>query len=111
MMKLDSGNEIVVPDCAEPDGISGNIFARLLVKNTIGAPIILMRKEVFEKVGGFEEDMQCLEDWDFVLKVSKAYEIGFLPGVSWKLRPRRAVCHRTYPDIFRTDYICSESIL
>lgn len=32
MMKLDSGNKIVVPDCAEPDGISGNIFARLLVK-------------------------------------------------------------------------------
>lgn len=32
MMKLDSGNKIVVPDCAEPDGISGNIFARLLLK-------------------------------------------------------------------------------
>lgn len=40
-----------------------------------------MRKEVFEKVGGFDEDMQCLEDWDFVLKVSKAYEIGFPPEV------------------------------
>ena len=81
MMKLDSGNEIVVPDCSEPDGLSGNIFARLLVKNTIGAPTILMRKDVFEKIGGFDEDMRCLEDWDFVLKVSKAYEIGFLPEV------------------------------
>lgn len=81
MIKLDSGNEIVVPDCAEPDGISGNIFARMLVKNTIGAPTILMKKEVFEKVGGFDEDMQCLEDWNFVLKVSKAYEIGFPPEV------------------------------
>lgn len=49
----------------------------------------MIRKEVFEKVGGFDEDMQCLEDWDFVLKVSKAYEIGFPPGVSWKLLPRR----------------------
>lgn len=88
MMKLDSGNEIVVPDCSELDGLIGNIFARMPVKNTIGTPTILMRKEVFEKVGGFDEDMQCLEDWDFVLKVSKAYEIGFLPGVSWKLRPR-----------------------
>lgn len=63
MMKLDSGNEIVVPDCAEPDGISGNIFARLLVKNTIGAPTILMRKEVFEKVGGFDEDCGVLRTW------------------------------------------------
>lgn len=80
-MKLDSGNEIVVPDGTEPDDFSGNIFARLLVKNTIGAPTILMRKEVFEKVGGFDEDMRCLEDWDFVLKVSKSYEIGFLPEV------------------------------
>lgn len=60
MIKLDSGNEIVVPDCAEPDGISGNIFARMLVKNTIGTPTILMRKEVFEKVGGFDEDCSAL---------------------------------------------------
>ena len=81
MMKLDSGNEIVVPECSELDGLIGNIFARLLVKNIIGTPTILMRKEVFEKVGGFDEDMRCLEDWDFVLKVSKAYEIGFLPEV------------------------------
>ena len=80
-MKLDSRNEIMVPDRGEPDDLSGNIFASLLVKNTIGAPTILMRKEVFEKVGGFDEDMRCLEDWDFVLKVSKSYEIGFLPEV------------------------------
>lgn len=32
MMKLDSGNEIVVPDCSELDGLIGNIFARMLVK-------------------------------------------------------------------------------
>lgn len=81
MMKLDSGNEIVVTDGTEPDELSGNIFASLLVKNTIGASNILMRMEIFEKVGGFDEDMRCLEDWDFVLKVSKLYEIGFLPDV------------------------------
>lgn len=81
MMKLDSGNEIVVTDGTEPAELSGNIFASLLVKNTIGASNILMRMEIFENVGGFDEDMRCLEDWDFVLKVSKLYEIGFLPDV------------------------------
>lgn len=63
MMKLDSGNEIVVSDCSELDGLIGNIFARMLVKNTIGAPTILMRKEVFEKVGGFDEDCGVLRTW------------------------------------------------
>jgi len=50
-----------------------------------GAPTVLMNKSVFQEVGGFDESMRSLEDWDFALKVAKKYPIGFVPEVLLKV--------------------------
>lgn len=77
-MHLVYGIEHIVPDLNKVDELSGDIFANLLVRNTIGAPTVLMRKSIFEEVGGFDEKMRSLEDWDFALKVAGKYPIGFV---------------------------------
>ncbi|MCM1111988.1 MAG: glycosyltransferase [Muribaculum sp.] len=71
----------VVPDLEQMEGLEGRILPNLLVKNTIGAPTVLMPKAVFEAVGGFDESMRSLEDWDFAIRVAKDYPIGFVPEV------------------------------
>ncbi len=95
-MRLAYGIRHVVPDMEKQDSpearkvmdgrsvLEGRILKPLLVRNTVGAPTVLMRKAVFEEVGGFDESMRSLEDWDFIIKVSKEHEIGFVPEVLLK---------------------------
>lgn len=61
--------------------LDGNIFHSLLKRNTVGAPTILMRKDCFFEVGGFDVMLRTLEDWDFALRVSERYTIGYLNEV------------------------------
>jgi len=71
-------NGLLVPQCFKVSCYSGNILKSLLIHNTIGAPTILMKKTLFDCVGGFDEDMRSLEDWDFALKVAQKCEIGYI---------------------------------
>ncbi len=71
----------VVPNMEKMDELEGFIFPYLLVRNTIGAPTILMKNSAFREVGGFDETMRSLEDWDFVIRVAKKHRIGFVPEV------------------------------
>lgn len=58
--------------------LEGNIYQTLLINNTIGAPTMLMRKESFMKVGGFDTSLRSLEDWEFAIRYSKYNEIGYV---------------------------------
>ncbi len=59
----------------------GSIHINLLVKNTIGTPTILMKKNDFEICGGFDSALKCIEDWDFVINFSKEHLIGYVDEV------------------------------
>lgn len=74
-----------VPDRRSGRKLEGNILPELLYKNTIGAPTVLMKKQIFYEAGGFDESMHSLEDWDFAIKVAKKYPIGFVPEVLLKV--------------------------
>lgn len=56
----------------------GQIFPYLLRGNMIGTPTMLLRKECFEKVGGFKEELRCIEDYEFVLRFAKVYSIAYI---------------------------------
>lgn len=71
----------VIPQVDGTRNLSGNIFRDLLIRNSIGAPTILMRKKIFYEIGGFDETLCSLEDWDFVIRVAEKYPIGFVPDV------------------------------
>lgn len=74
------GHEIIVPN--NQVGLrEGNLFNTLLINNIIGAPTILMKKEIFIENEGFDASLKALEDWEFVLRVSKNSQIGFLPEI------------------------------
>ncbi len=69
---------IKVPVDTKSGKLEGDIFLELLTHNKIGAPTMLMRKPCFLAVGGFDSSLKCLEDWEFVLRFSKQYPIGFV---------------------------------
>ena len=57
---------------------SGHIFEDILLQRFyIPALTVLIRREVFDIVGGFDENL-LIEDWDMWLKIANKFEIGYL---------------------------------
>ncbi|WP_297435617.1 glycosyltransferase [Thermococcus sp.] len=63
------GNGKIIP----PKIIEGNVFENLLRDNFIGTSTVIIRKEVFESIGGFDESLYIGEDWDYWLRISEQY--------------------------------------
>jgi glycosyltransferase involved in cell wall biosynthesis len=56
----------------------GDIHLELLKGNFVGTPAALVKRECLEKVGGFNEMLASLEDWELWLRISKYYRFMFL---------------------------------
>jgi glycosyltransferase involved in cell wall biosynthesis len=52
----------------------GNIHNELLEGNFVGMPTVIIRKECFEKVGMFDENLPRLQDWELIIRLSKYYD-------------------------------------
>lgn len=73
------GSSSSIPQDMNPIGeLDGDIFFTLLINNTVGAPTMVLRKELFEEIGGFDTTLTCLEDWDFAIRFSEQYYVGYI---------------------------------
>lgn len=61
--------------------LEGDLFRLLLLQNVIGTPTVLARKTCLKQAGGFKETLQCLEDWEFFLRIAREWRIGFVDKV------------------------------
>jgi len=57
---------------------SGWIFERVLPLCLISLSSALFRREVFEKIGTFDEDFPVCEDYDFGIRLTHRYPVHFL---------------------------------
>ncbi len=60
---------------------SGNIFAQLMYANLVPCPSIIAKKSCIAEVGGFDETMDALEDYDLVLKMARNHQALFLDRI------------------------------
>ncbi|MEY4463406.1 MAG: hypothetical protein RLZZ81_377 [Pseudomonadota bacterium] len=67
---------------------SGKIYKDIafFVPVTITLPTVMVRREVFEKAGNFDEVMYRFEDTDMWRRISKYYQIGAISEFTCKLR-------------------------
>jgi glycosyltransferase involved in cell wall biosynthesis len=66
----------------------GDLSNAILTKNLIGTTSsVAIRSEIFEKVGGFDENMPALQDYDLWIRVSRETTIEFDPDctVQWRI--------------------------
>lgn len=54
-----------------------NMYEKLLTENIIPALTVFIRKECFDKVGGFDNNLKR-EDYDMWLRISKEFPIAFI---------------------------------
>jgi glycosyltransferase involved in cell wall biosynthesis len=77
-------SETLAQDCeqlSEPEPErSGWLYTRLLNGMLVGMNTAIIRREVYEAIGGFDESMRQGEDYDFWLKASRVAEMHALNG-------------------------------
>ncbi len=61
--------------------LEGEMFRFLLRQNVIGTPTVIVCKDCLDQVGGFKETIQCLEDWEWILRIAGKWKIGFVDQV------------------------------
>jgi glycosyltransferase involved in cell wall biosynthesis len=68
--------------------VSGFIYKKIafFLPVTITLPTVMARREVFDKVGGFDEKMHRFEDTDMWRRISKCYKIDAMHEYTCKLR-------------------------
>lgn len=62
-------------DPEEPPGARRMIFRRCFIVT----PAVLVRRAVFEAVGGFDPDLPQVEDWDLWIRITLSTRLGFVP--------------------------------
>lgn len=60
---------------------TGNIYSHMLVENLVGMPTVLVKKKCIEKVGTFNLNYASLEDYEWLLRLSKIYEAEYLDEI------------------------------
>ena len=85
--RLNEGVWKTVPDYEVPvEKMSGDIYAQLLYENLAGCPTLLIRKEILDQTGGFDENLKAWEDYDLVLRLAKITRAAFLDEVLMEAR-------------------------
>jgi glycosyltransferase involved in cell wall biosynthesis len=75
----ESGNQIWVSDLEQSErGILRNSLERLAVRQRIQTPSIVVRRDIYEKLGGFDRRFSCCgEDWEMWVRIAAQYPIWY----------------------------------
>lgn len=55
-----------------------NCFDRLLLRNNIVASSVMIRREMIDQVGFFDESLEACENWDLWIRIAKVAPIDFI---------------------------------
>ncbi|WP_407276070.1 glycosyltransferase family 2 protein [Halothiobacillus sp. DCM-1] len=61
------------------DSKGKNQHDEILYKNFIGTPCAVVRKKYLLEVGGFDENLPALEDWDLFIRLTKLGRMAYIP--------------------------------
>ncbi len=87
-----------------PPGPDQNAYLRLFFANQIPNPTIVLRRDAFLEVGGFDEGL-FLEDWDCWLRMSVSYAIARVPKTLASYRYHKGNTHRNQPRMLEAMFL------
>jgi glycosyltransferase involved in cell wall biosynthesis len=74
----DAGNWAAYSPLEQPEsGILDNGLERLALEQRIMAPSIVVRRDVYERLGGFDSRLICTEDWEMWVRIAAEYPIWY----------------------------------
>jgi glycosyltransferase involved in cell wall biosynthesis len=76
----DAGRRTPMNPQSVPKAYSGKVRAEMFTKNFVCFSSVMVRRLVFDHVGGFDENLDLAIDYDFWLRVAKHYEFQSIPA-------------------------------
>jgi glycosyltransferase involved in cell wall biosynthesis len=73
------GTELALVNTEPGSAPSGWIYRQQLAQPTVLTPSVMVRRSVYETVGGFNED-DIVEDYDMWLRVCRSFRVRHVPG-------------------------------
>ncbi|WP_052446513.1 glycosyltransferase [Geoalkalibacter ferrihydriticus] len=87
---------------------SGFIFKNVVLGNIISTITVMIKREVFNNVGLFDESLNIGEDYDMWLRIASQYEVGYVPEVlSFYRRGHQSLTTRKPTSTFREPVLVS----
>ena len=77
----EQNSEVFPPKEVGLDYKCGYVFPTILINPLVGMITLVMRKEVFLEIGGFNEQLRSLEDYEFTIRIAKQYEFVLVDEV------------------------------
>jgi glycosyltransferase involved in cell wall biosynthesis len=72
---IDENSKIIGENCLDSNE---NTNENLLSKDYIGILTVMFKKSIINEVGYFDENLTNAEDWDYWIRISTQYKLGFL---------------------------------
>ena len=66
---------------------------------------IMVRRHVFDEVGGFDRRLKIYEDWEFCLRVARKFKVGFVPEALVNYRSHGVNAHLNVEEMERSTLI------
>jgi hypothetical protein len=63
---------------------------------------MFIRKKCFDEAGGFDLSLRCLEDWEFAIRFSEKYKIGYIDDILIDTYPSDAGVSRNVGAYYET---------
>ncbi|QMU27564.1 glycosyltransferase family 2 protein [Adhaeribacter radiodurans] len=60
-------------------GVIPDFLSTIAYRQRIFTPSIVVKRAVYEDLGGFDERLKWCEDWEMWVRISKYYEFGYVP--------------------------------
>lgn len=87
------------------EGLEGSVADELLLweRPVIVGPggTIVVKRDAFEKAGGFDEDMIVGEDWDFCYRIAREFKVGFVAEPLVNYRNHGVNAHKNVAEMER----------
>ncbi|AFY68804.1 glycosyl transferase family 2 [Thalassoporum mexicanum PCC 7367] len=71
----------ILPSQRSTSGIIPNWLERIAVQQLIQTPSIVVRRQVYEQIGGFDYRLSWSEDWEMWVRIASQYPVWFEPEV------------------------------
>jgi glycosyltransferase involved in cell wall biosynthesis len=86
----ETGEKLRVSGTGRPssEAAGADLFRWLLLGNSVPTLSVMVRRESLEAVGGFDESLTYIEDWDLWIRIASKYPVGHIA--------EPLACHRVY---------------
>jgi glycosyltransferase involved in cell wall biosynthesis len=107
----------LVPKALHIADSAGSTYRRLMLRCSIATPTVMVRREVFDRVGRFDESMDIEEDIDMWIRIARVYRVGVLHEPLSKVRvhlrgiprdPERIVANKLH--LLNKAFACDQTL-